>query len=133
MTVTPLHVIIVDDESSVGEISELKFRKAIKDGAMFLHYFEHADKCLNYLKKEHLNPGDTVVLTDINMPDVTGLELLETIKKTFPEMEVFMMSAYSDEGTINRSLELGAKGYFTKPVNYKVIKSKIEEDYGVAL
>ncbi|MBO9667040.1 MAG: response regulator [Bdellovibrio sp.] len=124
---------MVDDESSVGQISELQFRKAIKDGAISFHYFEDADKCLNYLNQECTSPSDTVVLTDISMPDITGLELLQTIKETFPEMEVFMMSAYSDQKIIKQSLELGARGYFTKPVNYKVIKSKIEEDYGVVL
>ena len=132
MTVlTPLRLIVVDDEASVGEISLLQFRNAIKNGSLDFHFFEDAQDCVEYLSKENSDLQPTVIFTDINMPNYDGYDLLQEVKSEHPEIDVFMMSAYSDEQTIRKSMSMGADGYFTKPVNYKNIKSEINEKYGV--
>ncbi|WP_295903755.1 response regulator [uncultured Bdellovibrio sp.] len=129
----PLDVVVVDDESSVGTLCELNFRKSIKSGDVRLHYFTTAKECLNYLATTDRHPGSEVLLTDINMPEVSGYELLQKVKQKYPSIDVYMMSAYDDELSIRKSLSLGAQGYFTKPVNYKDLKFRISEEYGVPL
>ncbi|MFM6929584.1 MAG: response regulator [Bdellovibrio sp.] len=132
MNPTPLRLIVVDDESSVGDISQLQFRNAIKNGSLDFHFFENAKDCIVYLQTENFyHTLPTIILTDINMPDYDGYRLLQEVKSEHPEIDVFMMSAYSDEQTINKSLSMGADGYITKPVNYKNIKTEMEEKYGV--
>lgn len=129
----PLDIVMVDDESSVGTLYEMKFRKPIQNGEIRFHFFESAKDCLDYLKKLDHEPGAEVLLTDINMPEVSGFELLAKVKQNFPDIDVYMMSAYDDESNIQKSIALGAKGYFTKPVNYKELQSRIESEYGVSL
>lgn len=132
MTVlTPLRLIVIDDETSVGEISLLQFRNAIKNGSLDFHFFDDAQDCVDYLNQENPDLTPTVIFTDINMPNYSGYDLLLEVKSEHPEIDVFMMSAYSDEQTIRKSISMGADGYFTKPVNYKSIKSEINEKYGV--
>lgn len=128
----PLHVLVVDDEKSVGFLSEMKFRHAIQNGRIDYHFFESARDCLEYLKTEKPIPGSVVVFTDINMPEVSGYELLKQIKSRFPKTNVYIMSAYDDEKSLRQSLRLGASGYFTKPIDYQAVKSRITKEYGVA-
>lgn len=130
---SPLDIVMVDDESSVGALYEMKFRKPIQKGNIRFHFFESAKDCLDYLKHLPRQHGSEVILTDINMPDVSGFELLTKVKQNFPDIDVFMMSAYDNESSIQKSFKLGASGYFTKPVNYKELQSRIEADYGVSL
>lgn len=132
MSLTPLRLIVVDDESSVGDISQLQFRNAIKNGSLDFHFFANAKDCIVYLKEEDsYRSPPTIIMTDINMPGYDGYKLLQKVKSEHPEIDVFMMSAYSDEQTINKSLSMGADGYITKPVNYKNIKTDMKEKYGV--
>lgn len=129
----PLDIVIVDDETSVGTLYEMRFRKVIQDGKIRFHFFESAKSYLDYLIHSKRHPGSEVLLTDINMPGVSGLELLTQMRRKYPAIDVFMMSAYDDEGTIQKSKDLGAKGYFTKPVNYKALQDRIKNEYGVNL
>lgn len=131
-TPASLNLIVVDDEKDVGLLSEMNFRNAIRKGDVDFHFFENAQTCLNYLDHSG-NLDKSLVITDINMPEVSGFDLLEKIKESHPEVEVFMMSAYDDADNIQKSINLGASGYFTKPVSYKNIKSRITEEYGIPL
>ena len=133
MVVTrPLVVIIVDDEASVGFLSRMKFRQEIADGLIELHFFEGAKDCLKYLRTMKDQNGEVVIFTDINMPSVSGYDLLSEVKAHYPEIPVYMMSAYDDSASMNKSKLLGAKGYFTKPVNYGDIKKLLYDgDFGV--
>ncbi|GEM_PF-1453931 len=129
----PLSVVVVDDESSIGTLCELKFRKAIRNGEVHLHFFENAKDCLHYLETTDRRPGLEVLLTDINMPEVSGYELLRKVKQHYPTIGVYMMSAYDDELSIRKSFDLGAQGYFTKPVNYNELKARLSKEYGLEL
>lgn len=128
----PLSILVVDDESSVKYLSEMNFRKAIQAHTVDLHFFSSAQECLDYLLRYSENAQETVVITDINMPDMTGYELLERIKRDYPEVNVYMMSAYDDSETMNRSYEAGARGYFIKPVNYRFLKQQLSDRFGVS-
>lgn len=129
----PLDIVIVDDESSVGVLYEMKLRKPIQNGNIQYHFFENAKDCLDYFEHTSRHPGSEVLFTDINMPEVSGFDLLSKVRKKYPSIDVFMMSAYDDEVSIQKSFSLGARGYFTKPVNYRELQNRIEADYGVSL
>jgi CheY-like chemotaxis protein len=68
-----------------------------------------------------------LILSDINMPGMRGLELLKTIKKDFvaPPSIVMMVTAYGDEDNYNTAKELGADDLLTKPVDFKLLKEKL--------
>jgi len=134
MVVTrPLLVIIVDDEASIGFLSRMKFRRAIADGIIDLHFFESARDCLHFLHKIKDDDNEIILFTDINMPHFSGYDLLAEIKSQFPDIPVYMMSAYDDAEAVKKSEGLGAKGYFTKPVDFSEIKSLIRNRFGLPI
>jgi Response regulator containing CheY-like receiver, AAA-type ATPase, and DNA-binding domains len=122
---------MVDDEVSVGFLSRMKFRQAIEDGSIELHFFEGARDCLKYLHAMKEHHGDMILFTDINMPSISGFDLLTQVKSQYPLIPVYMMSAYDDSASVDKSKHLGAKGYFTKPVNFGDIKKLLNVDFGV--
>jgi YesN/AraC family two-component response regulator len=69
------------------------------------------------------NPPQVVyVFSDINMPGMSGLEMLEIVKSRFPHIQVSMISAYADAENYNKAMKSGAKGFFTKPVDFESLK-----------
>jgi len=65
------------------------------------------------------------VFSDINMPGMTGLELLDQVKSRFPSINVSMISAYGDSDNYNKAKESGAKEFFTKPIDFNSLKQEI--------
>lgn len=116
--------LVVDDEKDVEMLFRQKFRKEIRKGELELVFAFSGQEALNFLNSSH--PPDVVyVFSDINMPGMTGLELLETIKTDFPHINVSMISAYGDDDNYNRAIESGAKEFFTKPIDFDSLKSEI--------
>ena len=115
---------VVDDEQDVELLFRQKFRKELKEGEYNFHFAFNGEDALQYLRS--LNPFDLVlVLSDINMPGMTGLELLRTIKTEFPLLRVMMITAYGDKGNFNKAIEAGANDFLTKPVDFLQLKEKI--------
>lgn len=119
-----LKILIVDDESDVELMFRQQFRKQIKSGEVELHFAFSAPDAIDYMS--NLSPFDLVLLlSDINMPGMTGLQLLEEVKKVHPSLRVVMITAYGNPHYINESERLGADGYLTKPVDFMELKNKI--------
>lgn len=119
-----LKILIVDDESDVELMFRQQFRKQIKSGEVELHFAFSAPDAIDYMS--NLSPFDLVMLlSDINMPGMTGLQLLEEVKKVHPSLRVVMITAYGNPHYINESERLGADGYLTKPVDFMELKNKI--------
>ena len=117
-------ILVVDDERDVEILFSQKFRKEIRNGEMELNFAFNGDEALAYLRS--LNPFDlVVVLSDINMPGMTGLELLKIIKTEFKNLHVVMITAYGDEINYNRAMLIGAEDFLTKPVDFKLLKEKV--------
>lgn len=115
---------VVDDEQDVELLFRQKFRKELKDAAYNFHFAFNGEDALNYLRT--LNPFDLVlVLSDINMPGMTGLELLRIVRSEFPDLRVMMITAYGDQGNFNKAIEAGASDFLTKPVDFVQLKDKI--------
>lgn len=118
-----IRVFIYDDSKQRRD--SLKALLELSDNLMFVG---EADNCKNVLQEiETYFPE--VVLMDINMPEVDGLEGLKLIKSTFPSVQVLMQTAFDDSDKIFTSIKNGASGYILKNDNANKILQAIEEVY----
>ena len=122
-------VVFVDDEEMMHQLFKISFKQEIRSKLFNLKTFLNGKECLDYLEKSYSDISILFLITDINMPVVNGMELLKEIKDKYPNIEVYMASAYSGEDYINQSMELGASDYFVKPIDFenirKIISNKI--------
>ncbi len=119
-----IKIMIVDDEQDVELLFNQRFRKEIRNEEVRLHFAFNGEEALNYLRT--LDPFDLVlVLSDINMPGMTGLELLRIIRTEFPTLKVMMVTAYGDDSNFKQAMEIGANDFVTKPVDFIALKEKI--------
>lgn len=117
-------VLIVDDEKDVEFLFQQVFRKELRDGKVELHFAFSGEEALSFMKT--LNPFDLVLLmSDINMPGMSGLELLKITRQLFPNLQVVMVTAYDDEKNRNAAKENGASEFLTKPVEFNVLRKLI--------
>lgn len=119
-----MKILIVDDEKDVEMLFRQKFRKEIKKGEVEMVFAFSGQEALDILAKEE-PPEVMYVFSDINMPGMTGLELLAEVKSRFPSINVSMISAYGDSENFNRAKESGAKEFFTKPIDFNSLKEEI--------
>lgn len=122
-----LRILVVDDEEDVELLFRQRFRKEANEGKVNLHFANSGAAAL--LELEEVDNQDIIIiLSDINMPGMTGLELLEKIKHKYPNKKVMMISAYGNEQYMNDAQQKGADDFFTKPVDFKLLKEKILSD-----
>ena len=121
-----MKILVVDDEIDVKDLFEQRFRKEIRNGEINFSFVFSGEEALVFLKG---NPQKIVlILLDINMPGMSGLELLKHIKEDFPDApHVFMITAYNDDENYRLSMKLGAKEFLTKPVNFDLLREKLKE------
>jgi two-component system, response regulator, stage 0 sporulation protein F len=118
--------LIVDDEKDVKDLFLQQFRREIRSGSIELHFAFSGKEAMEILASN--DPPDVVyVFSDINMPGMSGLQLLELIKEEHPQIKVSMISAYGDADNYNKAKSSGAEGFFTKPIDFKDLKMKINE------
>lgn len=117
-------ILIVDDERDVELLFRQKFRKEVRSGLLELAFAFSGDEALKLLDSEH-PPEVVYVFSDINMPGMTGLELLEKVRSQFPSINVSMISAYGDTENYKKAMESGAKEFFTKPIDFDSLRKEI--------
>lgn len=119
-----IKILIVDDEQDVEMLFTQRFRKEVKSNEVMINFAFSGEDALTFLKK--LDPFDVVlVLSDINMPGMTGLELLKSIKRDFSTLKVMMVTAYGDDNNYKNAMDFGADDFVTKPVDFNILKEKI--------
>jgi len=120
-----MKILVVDDEEDVKSLFEQKFRKEIRSGQFEFSFAFSGEEALNFLT-EHASTV-VMILSDINMPGMSGIELLKTIRKDFPSAppQVMMITAYGDENSHEQAIKLGADDFLTKPVNFIELKEKL--------
>jgi len=121
-----MKILVVDDELDVKALFEQRFRKEIKSGDFSFAFASSGEEALTYLDgHEH---EVVLILSDINMPGMSGLELLKKIKQLYsaPPPIVMMITAYGDEENYNRSVSLGADDFLTKPLDFNLLKEKLK-------
>ena len=119
-----MKIMVVDDEEDIQSLFKQKFRKEIKGGQIQFYFALSAEAALNYLETQD-KASIVLILSDINMPGMNGLELLKLIKEKFPNLKVFMITAYGDDKNYQTAMDYGADGYIMKPVNFDELKEKI--------
>jgi CheY-like chemotaxis protein len=75
-------------------------------------------------------PSLILILSDINMPGMSGLEMLPKVKAVRPSVPVIMITAYGDDETKRKATELGAAGLLTKPIDFALLRHEIDQRLG---
>jgi len=120
-----MKILIVDDEEDVELLFRQKFKKELRKGEYEMQFAFSAESAIEILNTK--TESDIIlILSDINMPGMNGLELLKYIKTNLPHLKVFMLTAYNDEANFNTAKEYGADNYITKPLDFDLIKKSIE-------
>lgn len=119
-----MKILVADDEPDVKDLYLQRFRKEIRNGEISFLFAFSGKEALDLMGTLH--PMDIVLLlSDINMPGITGFDLLKLAKEKYPYLSVFIVSAYGDEKNMNKAKELGAADFFTKPVDFNLLRQKI--------
>lgn len=121
-----MKILVVDDEQDVKELFEQRFRKEIKSGEFSFVFAFSGEQALSVIEQIHHEA--VLILSDINMPGMSGLELLSKIKKDYnePPPVVMMITAYGDAENYNQAKMLGADDFLTKPVDFNTLKEKLK-------
>jgi CheY-like chemotaxis protein len=119
-------ILVVDDEPDVAELFRQRFRRETRQGTYVMHFAASGEQALDLMTGE-IQPELIVILSDINMPGMDGLQLLGEIKQRRPELPVMMVTAYGDEERQRRARELGAFEFITKPVDFDQLKEQLRQ------
>jgi CheY-like chemotaxis protein len=119
-------ILVVDDEPDVADLFRQRFRRESRQGTYVVHFTASGPEALDRLAEE-IQPALVAVLSDINTPDMDGLELLGEIKQRRLDLPVMMVTAYGDDERRRRARELGAIEFITKPVDFERLKEQLRQ------
>jgi CheY-like chemotaxis protein len=121
-----MKILVVDDERDMEILFQQRFRKEIRDHEVQFAFASSGEEALLYLSQ--LKHEAVLILSDINMPGMSGLELLRKIKEKYenPPPVVMMITAYGDTENYNQAMKLGADEFLTKPVDFNLLKEKLK-------
>jgi DNA-binding NtrC family response regulator len=123
-------VLVVDDEEDVEVLFRQQFRRDLRAQRFAMDFAGSAAQALTRIT----DTGEQtliLVLSDINMPGMNGLDMIPEVRARRPDVPVIMITAYGDAETRRTALDRGAKGFLTKPVDFgqlrQVIESRLEQ------
>ena len=120
-----LLILVVDDEPDVEALFRQQFRRELRTGRFAMEFAQSAPMALQRIT----NAGDgslIPILSDINMPGMSGLELLPKAKAIRPDVPIIMITADGDAETKRRALENGAEALLTKPIDFGTLRMEID-------
>ena len=118
-----LLILVVDDEPDVEVLFRQQFRRDLRAGRFTMEFAQSAPRRLQRIS----DAGDEsliLILSDINMPGMSGLELLPKAKAPRPDVPVIMITAYGDAETKRKALENGAEALLTKPIDFGALRGR---------
>ena len=117
-------ILVVDDEPDVAELFRQQFRKELRASRFSMEFAQSADEALN-----RVGSAETarliLILSDINMPGMSGIDLVPRAREARPDVPVIMITAYGDSETRRKAVEAGAAGVFTKPIDFPELRVEI--------
>jgi len=118
-------VLVVDDEPDMRELFLQQFRKDLRAKRFMMEFALSGAEAIAKIKEaRHLDL--ILILSDVNMPNMTGLELLPRIKQMRPEVPVVMITAYSGDDMRRQAAEAGAAGLLPKPIDFGQLRHEID-------
>ena len=117
-------IMVVDDEPDLETLIKQKFRRQIREHQ---YEFVFALNGKEALDKIHQQQDIDVVFTDINMPEMDGLTLLEKLHETYPILKAVIVSAYGDMENIRTAMNRGAFDFILKPVNFEDLETTLKK------
>ena len=118
-------VLVVDDEPDVEALFRQQFRRDLRSQRFMMDFANSASDALKRIGST-IEQSLILILSDINMPGMTGLEMLPKVKAMRPEVPVIMITAYGDADTKRKALESGASGLLTKPIDFTLLREEID-------
>jgi CheY-like chemotaxis protein len=126
-----LLILVVDDEPDVEALFRQHFRRELRAGRFTMDFARSAVQALELIGRA-TTATLILILSDINMPGMSGLELLPKAKAARPDVPVIMITAYGDAETRRKALANGAEALLTKPIDFAVLRSEIDMRVGSA-
>jgi len=120
-----LLILVVDDESDVETLFRQQFRHDLRAGRFTMEFALSAPMALQRITDAG-SASLILILSDINMPGMSGLDLLPKAKALRPDVPIIMITAYGDADTKRKALESGAEALLTKPIDFGALRSEIE-------
>lgn len=121
-----LLVVVVDDEPDVEALFRQQFRREMRAGRFVMDFASSGAQAIDCIRGAE--EGSLILLcSDVNMPGMSGLELLPRVKAMLPHLPIIMITAYGDAATLRRAKEAGADGVFGKPINFAELKVEVDQ------
>jgi len=118
-------VLVVDDEPDVEALFRQQFRRDLRAQRFMMDFAISAADALTRIA-DTIEQSLILILSDINMPGMTGLEMLPRVKEIRPDVPVIMITAYGDSETKRKAIESGASGLLTKPIDFTLLRGEID-------
>ena len=128
-----VYILVVDDEPDVEALFRQQFRRDLRSGRFLMEFAPSAPAALARIANV-ANPSLILILilSDINMPGMSGLEMLPKVRAERPDVPVIMVTAYGDAETRRKAIERGAVGLLTKPIDFALLRHEIDTRLGQA-
>jgi len=120
-----LLVLVVDDEPDVELLFRQQFRRDLRVGRFTMEFAQCGASALQAIA-DASTASLILILSDINMPGMSGLELLPKAKAARPDVPIVVITAYGDAETKRKALQGGAEALFTKPLDFALLRSEID-------
>jgi CheY-like chemotaxis protein len=124
-----VYILVVDDEPDVEALFLQHFRRDLKAGRFVMEFAPSAPAALARAAMA-ANPSLILILSDINMPGMSGLEMLPRVRAERPDVPVIMITAYGDAETKRKAAEGGATALLTKPIDFALLRREIDARLG---
>lgn len=121
-----IDIAVVDDEIEIFDLFRIKFKNKIRSEDYRFHFFENGQECYEFVDTND-QIDIIIVFSDINMPIMDGLSLLELLKKNYPSIDVYLISAYDFDDFRDKATEVGTDGFIAKPFDFNEIEKFIEK------
>jgi len=118
-------ILVVDDEPDIADLFRQQFRKELRSSRFAMDFAPSASEALARIGAA-ADADLILILSDVNMPGMSGLEMLPKARTARPDVPVIMITAYGDAETKRKAMESGASGLLTKPIDFSLLRGEID-------